>query len=124
MIKTDESALECDLAETYGIYDYRSLPLNKVATFSVGLRENSRIKMKLVKTEYSFETILLASILDNLRIQNWRQTKDAIEGINMPESITDRLLGKETTIEKEYKVFNSAEEFNEMRNKLIKKGGE
>ena len=47
MIKTDEDALICDLAETYQIYDYKSLPAYMVATFSVGLRENSRIKMKL-----------------------------------------------------------------------------
>ena len=26
MIKTDEDALICDLAETYQIYDYKSLP--------------------------------------------------------------------------------------------------
>lgn len=47
MIAKDEDALICDLAETYRIFDYRSLPLKTVATFSVGLRENSRIKMSL-----------------------------------------------------------------------------
>ena len=35
MIKTDEDALICDLAETYQIYDYKSLPAYMVATFSV-----------------------------------------------------------------------------------------
>ena len=39
MIKTDEDALICDLAETYQIYDYKSLPAYMVATFSVGLRK-------------------------------------------------------------------------------------
>ena len=33
MIKTDEDALICDLAETYQIYDYKSLPAYMVATF-------------------------------------------------------------------------------------------
>lgn len=43
----DRSALICDLAETYGIYDYRSLPIRTVATLAVGLRNNARIKMKM-----------------------------------------------------------------------------
>ena len=40
MIKTDEDALICDLAETYQIYDYKSLPAYMVATFSVGKFKN------------------------------------------------------------------------------------
>ena len=39
MLNTDSDALECDLAETYHIYNYKELPLKKVALFSVGLRE-------------------------------------------------------------------------------------
>ena len=33
MIKTDEDALICDLAETYRIYDYKQLPAYQVAVF-------------------------------------------------------------------------------------------
>ena len=40
MIKTDEDALICDLAETYRIYDYRQLPAYQVAVFSFGLRDD------------------------------------------------------------------------------------
>ena len=36
MIFTDEEALICDLAETYQIFDYRSLPVRTVATLSAG----------------------------------------------------------------------------------------
>ena len=32
-IGTDEDALICDLAETYGIYNYRQLPADRVAVF-------------------------------------------------------------------------------------------
>ena len=46
MIRFDEDALICDLAETYHIYDYRSLPVKLVATLSAGLRDDSRIKLK------------------------------------------------------------------------------
>ncbi len=41
MISRDEDALICDLAETYQIYNYKSLPARLVATLSVGLRDDS-----------------------------------------------------------------------------------
>lgn len=117
MIATDEDALVCDLAEIYHIYDYRSLPLQKVATFSVGLRENSRIKMALVGTKYSFDTLLLASILDNLNIRTWAMSENGRNGINKPKSLVTKLLGKEETNESEYMLFATAEAFEEMWNR-------
>ena len=64
----DEAALICDLAETYHIYDYRSLPAKLVATLSAGLRENSRIKMRMAGAPASQETILLATIADRIEL--------------------------------------------------------
>lgn len=66
MIELDEAALICDLAETYHIYDYRSLPVKTVATLSAGLRDNSRIKLKAAGAPADLETIILAVISDNL----------------------------------------------------------
>ena len=66
MIELDENALICDLAETYQIYDYRSLPVKLVATLSAGLRDESRIKLKAAGLPVSLETIILAAIADNL----------------------------------------------------------
>ena len=43
-MRVDKEALECDLAETYGIYDINTLPISKIAIFAKGLREKSRIK--------------------------------------------------------------------------------
>lgn len=43
MIATDQDALICDMAETYGIFDLQALPVATLATLAVGLRENSRI---------------------------------------------------------------------------------
>lgn len=124
MIKTDETALICDLAETYHVYDYRSLPLKTVAAFSVGLRENSRIKMALADVRYPFETMLLAAILDGINLKNWLMSKDAQEGVGRPQSMVNRLLGKpeESNWEKEDDtvVFDSGEAFEEMRRKLLK----
>lgn len=117
MIATDEDALICDLAEIYHIYDYRSLPLKMVATFSVGLRENSRIKMALVGTKYTFDTLLLASIFDNLNIRTWAMSENAQKGINKPKSIVHKLLGREEESESEYMLFDTAEAFEEMWNR-------
>jgi len=66
MIRLDEDALICDLAETYQIYDYRSLPVKLVATLSAGLRDDSRIKLKAAGTPVGLDTTILAAIADNL----------------------------------------------------------
>ena len=63
MIEFDEDALICDLAETYHIFDYRSLPVQLVATLSVGLRDNSRIKMRAAGIPASKETIMPVEIV-------------------------------------------------------------
>jgi hypothetical protein len=68
MINLDEDALICDLAETYQIYDYRSLPVKLVATLSAGLRDNSRIKLLAADSPVSMETLIIASVADNLTL--------------------------------------------------------
>lgn len=95
MIRTDENALICDLAETYKIYDYRSLPATRIAAFAVGLRENSRIKLKMSNLKYSVDTLLLAAIADRLSLLVWLKTKDGAHGINKPPSIMMKLMGEE-----------------------------
>ena len=59
MISLDESALICDFAETYHILDYRALPLKLAAVLACGLRDDSRIKMKLAGMKLNPETMLL-----------------------------------------------------------------
>ena len=120
MIATDEEALICDLAETYQIFDYRSLPLSRVAIFAVGLRGNSRIKMKMRGLKYPLETLLLASAVDRLSVLVWQKTKDAKDGINLPESILSRLLGLEESRETE--VFDTPEDFERRREEILKGG--
>ena len=66
MIKLDEDALICDLAETYHIYDYRSLSASTVATLAAGLRDNARIIQKINGVKGSTSDLLLALIADRL----------------------------------------------------------
>ena len=68
MLETDEDALICDLAETYGVYDYESLPVQTVAALSIGLRGDSRIRMKLSGMKLTLTESLLAMIADNLAL--------------------------------------------------------
>lgn len=118
MIETDEDALICDLAETYHIYNYRQLPPTQVAVFSYGLREDSRIKMKLSGHKVDLETMLLARIADNLTTLVWFQTEDGQKGNNKPDSILDMLTGK--TKQKDETVrFDSGEDFMKQRKRLL-----
>lgn len=115
MIQTDEDALICDLAETYGIYDYKRLPLKLVASLAVGLRDDSRIKMKLSGARASTDIILLASIVDRLSLLIWMQTRDAEKGRNRPKSLLDMMIAKET----DNSSYDSGEDFMKARNALI-----
>ena len=97
MINFDEDALICDLAETYHIYDYRSLPLKTVATLSAGLRDDSRIKLKAAGTTAPLDTILLATIADRVEAFRYGWTEDAETGTNQPKSLVSAILGEEQT---------------------------
>ena len=108
----------CDLAETYGIYNYRQLPADRVAVFVYGLRNDSRIKMAMADTTLPLNTMLQAGILDRLSILIWQKTADAQTGKNRPASIVDLLTGNAQ--EPETVSFASGKEFEETRNKILK----
>jgi len=125
MIKVDEDALICDLAETYQIYDYKQLPLKAIAVFSVGLRNNSRIKMRLSDQPVDLDTLLLAGISDKVSLWLWSQTKDGQKGMNRPVSLVDVITNTKPK-RKDIVGFSSGEDFTKKRNELLensKKGG-
>lgn len=121
MISQDEDALICDLAEVYGIYDYRSLPAELVATYAVGLRDNSRIKTKMMKMSMPLNDYLLAAIFDAVNWLCWTHTKSAEKGGRPPERILNVLQEKkkEEKPEDDYLVFDSPEEFEQARTRLL-----
>ena len=124
MMCKNRDALECDFAETYNIYDMRALPARRVALFAVGLRDNSRIKMLLADSKFTFSEILLINIYDLLNLELWTKTKDATKGKNKPESLYKKLMGINDQAKKESKnmTFNSAEEYEKIRKKLLERG--
>lgn len=91
MINLDEDALICDFAEYYHIYDYHQIRPLMCAALAVGLRENSRIRMKLTRQKITTDQTLLAAIADRLGILIWQRTENGQKGVNMPKSIIDEI---------------------------------
>lgn len=95
-----------------------------VAVFSFGLKDDSRIKMKLNGMEVPFETMLLASAVDRLSTLVWQQTKDGMDGKNYPLSIVAMLTNAQTNKENSNVTsFATGEDFMKERERLLKKGG-
>jgi len=111
MLELDEDALICDLAETYQIYDYRSLPLRTVATLSAGLRENSRIKLLAAGSPVSLEVMLLAMIADRVELFKYGFSEDAKHRRNMPKSILEAITGEPNKKSNKAVGFRTPEEF-------------
>lgn len=116
MLNTDEDAVICDLAETYHIYDYGSLPLKTVATLVYGLGADSRIKRKMRGEEFTISEFLLMTIADILSIMCWLNTTDGQKGINRPKLFTEQIKKKNDTL-----VFDSIDDFEKARQALINK---
>lgn len=111
MINLDEDALICDFAETYHIYDYRSLPVKLAATLSAGLREDSRIKMAASGAPATQNTILLATIADRVEAFRYGFSEDASKGANQPVSLVEALFGEESKSKNKNGIgFKSVEE--------------
>ena len=114
MISLDKAALICDLAETYGVYDYRSLPVQTVAAFSVGLRDNSRIKTKMRGDNVSTDTLLLGMIYDNIS-----RVLVALGAIEEPKFISEVLVSGSDNKGSDIKTFKDARSFEEERARII-----
>lgn len=122
MIAFDKNALICDLAETYNIYDYKSLPVNMVATFSVGLREESRIKMKMSGAKVTANTFILAIIADRLGNIIWSLSEDGRKGVNRPVQLLETITGKAMIKEEsDIVLFDSPEDYESARKKLAER---
>lgn len=122
MITADEEALICDFAETYGIYDYRKLPLKTAAILASGLRDNSRIKIKLSGLNAAPEMILNAAIADRAGMLVWMQSKDGAKNRNRPASILDKILNPEKEKE-DVTTFATGQDFEDEWNRLSGREG-
>ena len=117
MLETDEDALICDLAETYGIYDYESLPLQTVATLSIGLRGESRIKMKITGSVLTRAELIQTVIVDYLAMLLWSKTKDGQKGRNRPKPFREVI--SKSNKQKDIVGFDSIDEFEKARQQIL-----
>ena len=62
---------------------------------------------------------MLAAAVDRLGLLVWAQTKDAQKGRNRPKSLLDELT---KAPDRQVVAFDTAEEFNVYRNRIIKEG--
>lgn len=120
MVASDENALICDFAETYRIYDYKSMPLKLAAILAVGLSDDSRIKRKLSGQKQPQNTLLLAMMVDALNILVWFKTEDGQKGRNRPRSVLEALT--EEPQEEEYETYDSIEAYVAARKEGITNG--
>ena len=104
-----EDELICDFAETYHILNYRELSPSLAATLCMGLRDDSRVKMKIAGIKITLEQTLLARITDELAFQSWAKTKDGQKNRNRPVSVLKTILEDKKD---EVESFMSPEDFD------------
>lgn len=116
MISLDEDALYCDLAEYYGLYDWKSIGLLNLSKLACGLRDESRIMQKLSGSKVKRDSIILAGILDRLSLLIYAQSKDARHNRNRPKSLVDVLTENKET---QNQGFYTSEDYENKRKEII-----
>ena len=115
MLDLDEEALICDLAETYGIYDYKSMPLRLISTLASGLRADSRIMLRISKDPEprDVEVTILGAIADRLASISYILLKAMKADPEVPVPIIKAILemDKKQSNEEVLK-FNTSEELD------------
>ncbi len=118
MLARSEDALICDFAETYHVFDWRTLPIRTAATLACGLRDDSRTKMLISGTRYKADTMLLAGIADRLSILAWQGTKDGQKGRNKPRMLIDEMTKQR---QRNYISYSTPDEYLAARKKIVEK---
>lgn len=90
-----------------------------MATFTVGLKQDSRVKMLLSKQTITLDQILLARICDELAFISWSKTKDGQRNRNRPESVLNNLLNANKKTEKEINSYASGDDFKDAWDSII-----
>lgn len=119
-IKKDENALICDFAEYYHIYDYKRLPARYAGILAHGLRAGSRCVMSVTGQTINPDSLLLATISDELQIVMYQQRAIAGSKHNpKPRLVTDQIK-QDAQKNQKCESFDSPEEFKRQREQIIK----
>lgn len=91
-----------------------------MATLVLGLRDDSRVKMKITGGKLSIDQMLSAMTVDNLSFLAWTKTKDAQHGRYKQKSILKTLLGEYDKPKDELMSFETIEAYEEHMKQFIK----
>lgn len=110
------------MAETYGIYDYRTVPPLYLAILVAGLGDRARVRLAMSGNKIGIDTLLLATIADDLNILMWSLTKDGQKNRNRPQSIVGLLTSKSEAKDAldEPLVFATGKDFETERQRLLR----
>lgn len=111
--------LTCDMAETYGVLEMRTLPARLLATLSCGLSEDSRVMRRLTGRRATTGQLLQAAAVDRLSLLVWAKTKDGQRGRNRPQSLVEALSRKEEDAPKKAQGFDSEAAFEAARRAFL-----
>lgn len=114
MLALDENALICDLAETYQLYDYRSLPVFTVAALSAGLRDNSRIMTIMRGGALTSNEYILAMVYDLLAMR----FTDGKAKVHLYDELYGSIKPRQEP-KKKMRSYDSPEDFEQARRKAI-----
>lgn len=118
----DRKSLVCDLAETYGIFDFKGVPVPLLGTLVAGLRDDSRIGRKINGVHGSTVELLLAELIDSVNALVYGLLAE--EGTQRPESRKAWFIAgqkEDKELEKEYESFATGEAFKARRAELLGK---
>lgn len=117
MMNVDKTALLCDMAETYRIYDVKRFPARYIAMLACGLKADSRIKTKMAGVELlPPNSLLYAIIADELKAIRYGLMGDKK---NKPVFVTE--IMENGLPEKENMSFDSGADFEAYRKKILAK---
>lgn len=112
MLRANRDGLACDMAETYGVFDIKALPVQTVAALAAGLREESRIKMHLAGRKATRVETMLAAVLDGVNRITWLLSAVCPHEGEGPKSVLQAILGQtERKGNETIMVFESTEDF-------------
>ena len=111
---TDQDAVICDIAETYHVLDYRSIPVDLLATLCAGLHDDSRIKMKMMGMRKIAPSFALTHAADTLTV-----ILHALVGSKKKPKLYEDIMADKQSNQKTT-GFSSIEEFEKARQRFIK----
>ena len=117
----NRKSLVCDLAETYGIFDFKGVSPRLLGTLAAGLGAESRIGKELNGVHGSTVELLLAELIDsvNILIYGLLSKEDAEPPESRKELFFIEKNESSAKKEKEYESFATGEEFHRRRTELM-----